>query len=51
MKKKLLLLPAFLVLVILIAPAVYAITITADGDLSDWGLAALAGPSSDWTKK
>jgi len=50
MKKKLLLLPAFLVLVILIAPAVYAITITADGDLSDWGLAALAGPSSDWTK-
>lgn len=50
MKKKLLLLPALLVLAILIVPAVSALSITADGDLSDWGLSALSGPSSDWTK-
>jgi len=50
MKKRLLLLLTLLVLVIFTAPAVSALSITADGDLSDWGLAALSGPSSDWTK-
>jgi hypothetical protein len=46
--KKLLLLLSLLALIFIAMPTVAAISITADGNLDDWGLGALSGPSSNW---
>jgi len=40
---------AVLVVAVLAVPAVSALAITADGNLDDWGLQALSGPSADWS--
>jgi len=49
MTKKLVLIVALVALLMFTVPAVSA-AITVDGNLTDWGLYALSGPSSDWSK-
>jgi hypothetical protein len=48
MKTKLVVLIALLAIAAIAVPAVSALAITSDGNLNDWGLGALSGPSSNW---